>query len=100
MENLYVDMSLVRDGFVTRIYFREGCVFLPRNWNLEITARFIKQAYYDICDCKIIVDARGCGRALYDSLIDEGVECHEMPFRTISKWQGSIFDGGGEQYDI
>lgn len=55
MESLYVDMSLVKDGFVTRIYFREGCTILPRKWNLKTTARFIKQAYYDICDCKIIV---------------------------------------------
>lgn len=96
MENLYVDMSLVRDGFITRIYFREECTILPLEWDLKTTARFIKQSYYDNCDCKIIVDARGCGRALYDSLIDEGVMCHEMSFRTIPKWQGSIFDGKGE----
>lgn len=100
MESLYVDMSLVKDGFITRIYFREGCTILPREWNLKTTAQFIKQAYHDICDCKIIVDVRGCGLALYNALIDEGVECHEMPFRTIPTWQGAIFNGRGEGYDI
>lgn len=53
MENLYVDMSLVRDGFITRIYFREECTILPLEWDLKTTAQFIKQAYYDNYDCKI-----------------------------------------------
>lgn len=87
MENLYVDMSLVRDGFVTIIYFRGECIILPRDWNLKTTAQFIKQAYFEVYKCEIFVDARGVGLSLYIALVDEGVECHKMPFRNIPKEQ-------------